>query len=167
MVFILCFYRLMGYFNMHQTFSPFWQRVNVFFFVFSPSSGVFLYRIYNMLNQNGSWKIGVPLNFGHLRISDLMSSIFTLFTPPVMPCSSGLYIVERWRRARTRWRIINQMFDVESILEFFVVIKFRCIGSCIIERNTRCRLQLKILWNTRLGLGILLIFTASLPLLAL
>lgn len=59
------------------------------------------------------------------------------------------------------------MFDVESILEFFVVIKFRCNGSCIIVRNIRFMLQLKILWNTRLGLGILLIFTASLPLLAL
>lgn len=94
-------------------------------------------------------------------------NIFTLFTPPVMPCSSGLYIVERWRRARTRWRIINQMFDVESILEFFVVIKFRCNGSCIIVRNIRFMLQLKILWNTRVGLGISLIFTASLPLLAL
>lgn len=84
MFFILRFNRLMQNFDRHRIFLNHSGKVSRSFFMFGPLSGVFLNIIHNIDKIRMPVEDQGSLNFGLIRISELRTSLYTIFTPPCL-----------------------------------------------------------------------------------
>lgn len=74
-----------------------------------------------------------------------------MLTPPVMTSQAGPWLKGEKQEKHVGGPSLRCLMSGHS-RRFLVIKKFRNNGPCIVVRNTRSRLKLKIWWNTNLDL---------------